>query len=80
MQVILLATAWVAFERMFQGVTNAQKLMLRQKLASLKMEPGEMAARYIARTKDLKRDLLQADLDAKEVDLAAAYMWTLQGI
>lgn len=65
-------TAWVAFERMFQSVTNARKLMLRQKLASLKMEPGEMAARYIARAKDLKRDLLQADLDAKEVDLAAA--------
>jgi hypothetical protein len=58
-------TAWVSFERMFQSVTNARKLMLRQKLASLKMEPGEMAAKYIARAKDLKRDRIQADLDAK---------------
>lgn len=64
--------AWKTFERMFQSVTNARKLMLRQKLATLKMEPGERAAKYIARAKDLKRDLLQADLDAKEVDLAAA--------
>jgi hypothetical protein len=57
---------------MFQSVTNGRKVMLRQKLASLKMEPGEKAAKYIARAKDLKRDLIQADLEAKEVDLAAA--------
>jgi hypothetical protein len=36
------------------------------------MEPGEKAAKYIARAKDLKRDLIQADLEAKEVDLAVA--------
>lgn len=64
--------AWLAFERMFQSVTNARKMMLRQRLATLKMEPGEKAAKYIARAKDLKRDLIQAELDAKEVDLAAA--------
>jgi hypothetical protein len=64
--------AWQTFEKMFQSVTNAQKLMLRQKLASLKMEPGEKVAHYISRAKDLKRDLVHAQLDAKEVDLAAA--------
>jgi hypothetical protein len=63
---------WKEFEKMFQSVTNGRKLMLRQKLATLKMEPGEKAARYVARAKDLKRDLNQAGLDAKEVDLAAA--------
>jgi hypothetical protein len=47
-------------------------MMLRQKLASLHMDPGESAAKYIARAKDLKRDLIQADLDTKDVDLAAA--------
>jgi hypothetical protein len=36
------------------------------------MEPGEKAAKYIAQAKDLKRDLIQADLEAKEVNLAAA--------
>jgi hypothetical protein len=64
--------AWIEFEKMFQSVTNGQKLLLRQRLATLKMEPGEKAVRYIARAKDLKRDLIQANLDAKEVDLAAA--------
>jgi hypothetical protein len=64
--------AWQTFEKMFQSVTNARKLMLRQKLASLRMEPGEKAAQYISRAKDLKRDLVHAQLDAKEVDLAAA--------
>jgi hypothetical protein len=65
-------SAWQEFERMSQSVKNGRKLMLRQKLASLKMEPGKKAAKYIARAKDLKRDLIQADLEAKEVDLAAA--------
>jgi hypothetical protein len=65
-------SAWKEFEKMFQSVTNGRKLMLRQKLATLKMEPGEKAARYVDRAKDLKRDLIQAGLDAKEVDLAAA--------
>jgi hypothetical protein len=64
--------AWMEFEKMFQSVTNGRKLLLRQRLATLKMEPGEKAVRYIARAKDLKRDLIQANLDAKEVDLAAA--------
>ena len=64
--------AWQEFSRMFQSVTNARKMMLREKLASLRMEPGESAAKYVARAKDLKRDLLQAGLDAGDVDLAAA--------
>ena len=45
--------------------------MLRQKLATLKMEPGEKAAKYISRAKDLKRELLHAKLDTSDVDLAA---------
>jgi hypothetical protein len=65
-------TAWQEFARMFQSVTNGRKMMLRQKLASVHMDPGESAAKYSARAKDLKRDLIQADLDAKDVDLAAA--------
>jgi hypothetical protein len=46
--------------------------MLRQKLATLKMEPGEKVAMYISRARDLRRDLMQSGLDATEVDLAAA--------
>jgi hypothetical protein len=46
--------------------------MLRQKLATLKMEPGEEIAMYISQARDLRRDLMQAGLDATEVDLAAA--------
>ncbi|GAQ83662.1 putative retrotransposon protein [Klebsormidium nitens] len=65
-------TAWNEFQRMFQSVTNARKMMLREKLAGLRMEPGESAAKYVARAKDLKRDLIQAGLDAGDVDLAAA--------
>lgn len=65
-------TAWEEFKRMFQSVTNARKMMLRERLASLRMEPGESAAKYIARARDLRRDLLQAGLDAGDVDLAAA--------
>jgi hypothetical protein len=64
--------AWQTFEKMFQSVTNARKLMLRQKLTSLRMEPDEKAVHYISRAKDLKRDLVHAQLDATEVDLAAA--------
>ena len=45
--------AWNEFQRMFQSVTNARKMMLREKLAGLKMEPGESAAKYVARAKDL---------------------------
>ncbi|GAQ79929.1 hypothetical protein KFL_000420010 [Klebsormidium nitens] len=63
--------AWSTFEEMFQSVTNGRKLMLRQKLATLKMEPGEKAAKYISRAKDLKRELLHAKLDTSDVDLAA---------
>jgi hypothetical protein len=37
-------TAWEKFEEMFHSVTNARKLMLRQQLSSLQMEPGESAA------------------------------------
>jgi hypothetical protein len=64
-------TAWIKFEEMFHSVTNARKLMLRQKLASLHMEPGEKAAMYISRAKDLKRELRHAGLDASDVDLTA---------
>jgi hypothetical protein len=63
--------AWIAFEGMFQSITNGRKLMLRQKLATFKMEPGEKAAKYISRAKDLKRELLHAKLDASDIDLAA---------
>jgi hypothetical protein len=65
-------STWPEFEKMFQSVTNRRTLMLRQNIVSLKMEPGEKAAKYIARAKDLKRGLIQADLKAKEVDIAAA--------
>ncbi|GAQ93484.1 hypothetical protein KFL_015700010 [Klebsormidium nitens] len=37
--------AWQEFSRMFQSVTNARKMMLREKLASLRMEQGESAAK-----------------------------------
>jgi t-SNARE complex subunit (syntaxin) len=64
-------TAWEKFEEMFHSVTNARKRMLRQQLSSLQMEPGESAAKYISRVKDLKRELKHAGLDANDVDLAA---------
>jgi hypothetical protein len=65
-------TPWEKFTEIFQSVTNARKLMLRQKLATLKMEPGEKVAMYIFRARDLRRDLMQAGLNTTEVDLAAA--------
>jgi hypothetical protein len=65
-------TAWQESARMFQSVTNGIRMMLRQKVASLDMDPEESAAKYIARAKDLKRDLVQAHLDAKDVNIAAA--------
>jgi hypothetical protein len=42
-------TAWEKFTEMFQSVTNAKKLMLRQELATLTwMELGEKVAMYIS--------------------------------
>ena len=64
-------TAWKALENMFKSVTIGRKMQLQQQLTNLKMQPGEKVAQYVARAKELKRDLRRADLDDKGVDLTA---------
>jgi hypothetical protein len=65
--------AWLTFEEMYRSVTTSRKLMLTQQLATLRMQPGESAAKYISRVKELKREMIRAGLSAKEINLAAIY-------
>jgi hypothetical protein len=63
--------AWETFEDMFRSVTIGRKMMLQQQVSNLRMQPGGKAAQYIARAKELRRELIRANLDASGVDLAA---------
>lgn len=61
--------AWDELEKTYKSKNNARKLSLRQEMAILKMKSGEPVVKYVARARDLYRDLVAAGVEMKPEDL-----------
>ena len=61
--------AWEDLERTYKSKNNARKLSLRQEMATLKMKSGEPVVKYVARARDLFRDLVATGVEMKPEDL-----------
>ena len=62
--------AWEDLEKTYKSKNNARKLSLRQEMAVLKMKSNESVVVYVARARDLFRDLVAAGVEMKPEDLS----------
>ena len=65
---------WTTLQQGYQARTLPRMLQLRQQLTTLKKVPGEAVPKYIARAKELWRDLVACGANISEQDVVVAVL------